>query len=225
MRLLLIAIVLSAAPVFAETTAPRAATAPTTTRGAVADLSTPTAALTRFVSAFQQGQIARVSKDNPCVYVAPEEKELLDAVLASGSAMVQLQREVAEHFGPMGKNFVDVGPLGSETVLAEIAKAKPVIEGDQASIALKGADTPVKLRRVDGRWLLDGAATFNLPATPPAQRRELARVLHAAAQAADEVRAAIRGGRYATVQAAKQALQEQLLVRAAGATTSPAPGR
>jgi hypothetical protein len=90
---------------------------------------------------------------------------------------------------------------------AQLAAAQVQMDGDQATVTIPDRAMPIKLKRVDGAWLIDLA---DFAAGTPQQigeQAELDRNLAAALkEAADEITA----GRYASAQEAESAVQQKI---------------
>ena len=90
---------------------------------------------------------------------------------------------------------------------AQLAAATVHIDGDSATVSIPDRPMPIKLRQLNGEWLIDLA---DFASATPAQISEQAEVDHNLAAAIKEAADEITAGRYASAQEAESAVQQKI---------------
>ena len=194
-------------------TASGPASAPGETRP---DPSTPNAAVISFYTASRDGDAkamaATLAIDEPL-------KALVPPLLDLSAASVRYHAALEKQFGAAAIARAKIEtPMSTAALLKEASEATPVIDGDHATLTLRGLAggvQKIELKRVKDQWRIDAASTLHLAnAEQVAKATKLLPVITASTRAMDEARAEIAAGKHGTPTAAQHSLEEKLLLAA-----------
>jgi hypothetical protein len=90
---------------------------------------------------------------------------------------------------------------------AQLAAAQVQIDGEQATVSIPDRPMPIKLKRINGEWLIDLA---DFATGTPQQIGEQADLDRSLAAAMKETADEINAGRYASAQEAESAVQQKI---------------
>lgn len=216
-------------PSVADAAPPPAGPAPATQP----DLSTAAAACSAFAAALEQGDAARL---NEVVVGDASERAWVLAQAAHLRALRELDAALAAHYdkayreADAGQEIRDRIESARDDDLANDLKHATVgpARGDTVLLVLDDAasdDRQGRLVKTDARWRVDLASLSNYLSTDDTPK------LMAIATAAESLARDVAGGKFASVEAAAQAIDDRLATaeeapsKAAPATRPAAPGR
>ncbi len=163
------------------------------------------------------------------------QSRLLDSLAAAIAAQHNMEAAASAKFGPAAKELVDEGASLEgqiNTVLKHIATVNVITAGDTATLTLKGPTTapstapssapatapaiseqdnqpdPLHFRKTADGWKIDAARMMDLDS--PDRAKEAEELTPKLAKVWGEIAASINAGKYATVDAAREALADKI---------------
>jgi hypothetical protein len=124
---------------------------------------------------------------------------LVDAMSAMTRSQQRLLKVGRLRFGDSAK--ILVGPYADPGLAATVGRSKLTVEGDTALLREQPGMIFLKLRRVEGRWLVDVAGSSEAEV-----RKEEIPILEKCAGICDEAADRVAAGRYATAQETQLAM-------------------
>ncbi len=163
------------------------------------DLSTPKGAAQTFASAMESGDVETAKRAS-----TGADPKMIETMAKAMGSMKKLKEAAISKFGDEGKRITsDSGDLD---LTRKVNEAEEKIEGDTATLTTKGdMGTPMKLKKIDGSWKVDGSEMAG-----PAAGMGIA-MFEAAAKAADELANEISAGKYKTADEAKTAMTQKMM--------------
>jgi len=191
-----------------------AATAPSAgARAATMPAGSAVKAAVEYGRAVAAGDVARVRR---LVAGNDAQKQSIEAMASMMGGMKQLADAANAKFGDNAK---ELGALASSpddmTKLWEAAEEK--VEGDTATLTARGVREPLRMKLVEGRWLVD------LNAGPEQQRADFikgAPHFKVMGDIARQVAGDLGQGRYKSVEEVRTALEQRMTATIAGASST-----
>src|SRR5688572_1736618 len=141
-----------------------------------------------------------------------EQMKMMDGMVGFMGAAKNMRDAMKEKFGDDAVKQAGGAATGMdpEEMKQKIDESTEKIEGDTASLTVKGEEQPLVLKKQDGRWKID----LNGPAM--AEMQQASAMMAPMQKAMDETTAEIKAGKYKTVQEAQMAMGKKMFGGAAG---------
>lgn len=176
--------------------------------GGGTDISSPKAAVKTFISAIARGD---ASSAKAAAIADDKQAKVIEAMAAMFPGMVKLHDAAAQKFGAEQAKDLE-GPIA---IIANVDKAEEKIDGDKATVTVKGANKPVALKKVDGGWKVDMAG---MSSPDDAEMTKMAPIM---GKVAGEVADDIKAGKFKDMNEAQQAMGKKMAAAAGGLPGMP----
>jgi hypothetical protein len=190
------------------------------------DPASPKGAVSAFFKAMEKGD---ATEAKGMATGSQKQLGILDTLVPVMSGFKQLENAALKKWGEAGRKTLTEGQGGSGAALnmdEELKSAKVEESGDVATITpgeqskSAGKDkTPMKLKKIDGKWKVDLAS---IP-TEGLEDPNATRILKAMGEIAKTTATEVDAGKYATAEDAKKAMGEKMLPLLLGGM-QPQPG-
>lgn len=193
------------------------------------DTSNPKGAVSAFFKAMEKGDIPEAKS---MATGSQKQLAILETLVPLMSGFKQLENAAVKKWGEEGKKVLAEGQGGGGTSFnmdEELKNAKVDEKGDMATITpgeqskSAGKDkSPMKLKKIEGKWKIDLASLPSEGLDDP----NATRILKAMGDIAKATAAEVDAGKYATAEDAKKAMGEKMLPLLLGGLGQPggAPG-
>lgn len=188
------------------------------------DGTTPRGAAVAFARAMDVGDAAGAKA---AAVEGEANVRIVEAMASMTRSQQRLLKVATERFGPGASALV--GPYARPGLEETVGRSTLTVDGDTAALRERPGVIFLKLRRgAEGRWRVDVSGSSDAEA----MRKEVP-LLESSARLCDDTADAVAGGRYATVEAARDGMIEQIRGRrgatrpataqakTAGSTTKP----